>query len=198
MISCLLRPCFKFCMLPYSLCQFVVPLIMDEISCLCVKTYAIKSKFFCSSVLFVEERERERVLFFLYLLPVWCLSALQLCLLGLGGCVVLLACSVIGESADDRGMLVFYAIQQAKTNSRRRGRGSSGVSGCTRCAFSWISTHGFCEHCFVVHFLWFRSYSVAYLIIVWSILLKTERMCSVKMLNSVMLTETLRSFEELY
>jgi len=46
---------------------------------------------------------------------------------------VLLACSVIGESADDRGMLVFYAIQQAKTNSRRRGRGSSGVSGSTRC-----------------------------------------------------------------
>ena len=80
---------------------------------------------------------------------VFCLSALQLCLLGLGGCVVLLACSVIGESADDRGMLVFYAIQQLIVRS----------------VGSVFSSQGFCEHCFAVHFLQFQSYSVAYLII---------------------------------
>jgi hypothetical protein len=57
----------------------------------------------------------------------------------------------------------------------------------TRCAFSWIISQGFCEHCFAVHFLPFQSYPVSYLIVVWAILLETEKMCFVKMLNSVIL-----------
>jgi len=48
--------------------------------------------------------------------------------------------------------------QETSTDSRE-------VASSTQCAFSCISSQGFCEHCFAVHFLQFQSYSVAYLII---------------------------------
>jgi hypothetical protein len=55
------------------------------------------------------------------------------------------------------------------------------IVNCTRCAFSWIISQGFVNTALLYISCDF------YLIIVWSILPKTEKTCFVKMLNSVAL-----------